>query len=96
MTKKLVKVNKETVDFEYLTIDQAIEYLQRLKSDHSGDAEIVKDSYPYEDKEYLFLRVEEIETDHQYAVRLKNEAAHKVWQDAHDKKEFERLQKKFS
>jgi len=93
--KKLVMHQKETVDLDYKTIGEAIEYLKSLQDTYGPDAKLENDSYPYEDTTYLFVKVLEEETDKEYQIRVDHEAKMKVWQEERDKKEFERLSAKF-
>lgn len=92
--KKLVLRNKTEVDLEYHTLESAIEELQRLANWYGKDAKLVM-VYDYDDKECLFVQVEELETDIEFNKRVEEENRYKKIKEENELKEFERLAKKY-
>lgn len=95
MTKKMVWRDKESFDFDGEDLDSVISRLSQAKVEYGGNARFDVHTYSYEDREYLFLQVEEEETDEEYAIRLKREEIANKNREEFDRREYERLQKKF-
>lgn len=94
MKKKIWKeVSTLYVDYEYAT--DIIEKLQGLQKAHGEKLRIEKSYYPYSDDQYLAVMAEVEETDKEYEERLAKEEKYKKEQDERDRRELERLKKKF-
>ena len=93
--RKLVWHEKTSIDFEYDTLDKAIANLQRYREDYGGDARIDERHHEYSDGTYLAIMVNEPETDKEMASRIAREEHHAARQEEYERKEYERLQKKF-
>lgn len=95
MTKKTVWRDKQTCDFDGYSVDAVISRLSDIKEEFGGNARFDLHTYDWEDKEYLFIQVEEEETDEECASRLKQEAYYKELKDKREREEYQRLQAKF-
>ena len=93
--RKLVWHEKTSIDFEYHTLDEAIANLQRYREDYGGDARIDERHHKYSDGTYLAIMVKEPETDLEMTKRIAQEEHYAAQQEERDRKDFERLQKKF-
>jgi hypothetical protein len=82
-------------DFEYDTLKEVKEKIDRWIETYGEDA--IFDIYepPYDTSRYLALFVWEYETDKEMEYRLKNEAERKARQDEYERKQYETLKVKF-
>jgi hypothetical protein len=92
--RKMVQKEVRSFDPEY-SLKQLKANIEDLIESYGENAVISKTSDGWSDYEYLALFVEVPETDYQMHHRLHFEAKCKAEREAHDKKEFERLQAKF-
>ena len=83
-----VQTEVESLCLEYMTVGDAINQLEYIRNTYGADARFMKRSYDYSDGEYLAVMVEREETDDEYAART-------VRIEENEKREFERLKKKF-
>lgn len=93
--RKLVWHEKISIDFDYDTLDEAIAKLQSHREDYGGDARIEERHHEYSDGTYLAIMVNEPETGKEMASRIAREEHHAARQEEYERKEYERLQKKF-
>lgn len=93
--RKLVGHEKTSIDFEYDTLDEAIANLQRYREEYGGAARIEERHRAYSDGTYLAIMVYEPETDKEMTTRIAREEHYAAQQEERDRKDFERLQKKF-
>jgi len=93
--RKLVWHEKTSIDFEYDTLDKAIANLQRHREDYGGAARIEERYHEYSDGKYLAIMVYEPETDKEMTTRIAREEQFAARQEEHERKEYERLLKKF-
>lgn len=107
MVKKTAKISKKiiTTDVDTIspyelasTLNNLKEQIDRWIASYGPDARLNYDrngSDPYSDSPEFQIQVQREETDEEYEKRIRDE---KEWidsRDKHDRKEFERLQKKF-
>ena len=85
----------EVVNLEYDTLDEAIERFQRYRDAVGGSARFEQRCEPYSDDSYLALVVSKPETDAQMRARIGREEFYATQQEERDRREFERLSKKF-
>lgn len=90
-----VRVEVDTVDLDYETIQRAIQILEDLRDRYGADARIEKCTRAYEDRQYLAVMVERDETDAEMAKRIEEAEYWAARSEENDKREFERLKKKF-
>jgi len=76
------------------SVDTAIQILQRVQEKYPG-CKLSKQPIPYDDGDYLAVQQERPETDAELKRRLENMDRHAADQEARDRAEFKRLQKKF-
>lgn len=91
---KLVEV--ATLNLDGYTMKEAVKYLQALMAVHGEDVRISEESRQYEEGKYLALLKSVPETDAEMEVRIAQEAEWQAKRDAHERREFERLQAKFA
>lgn len=85
----------EVVNLEYDTLDEAIERFQRYRDVVGGSARFEQRQEAYSDDSYLALVVSKPETDAQMRARIDREEFYATQQEERDRREFERLSKKF-
>lgn len=90
--RKMTEVKYAYIDFEYNTIDEAIERLQKYRAELGGDAWFTISS----DNTCLALMTKRPETDAEMAKRIAQEEYYAANIEDAERKEFERLTKKFS
>jgi hypothetical protein len=95
MTKKLVWRDKETVDFDYKTLGEGFKLLEELRIRYGDEARFDLHGLPYDDSEYLFIQVQEEETDEEYNKRLAQELRDQEQRLKRELDEYKRLQAKF-
>lgn len=102
MTKKIIKVVVEDVSpYEFdTTLSSVKEKVDELIKEHGPDAHLDWDPdhwFPYDSSPSprFRIRIDREETDEEYKARLEQERKIKEDQDERDRKEFERLKKKF-
>jgi hypothetical protein len=94
MTKKLVWRDKETVDFDCKTLGESFKLLEELRIRYGDEARFDLHGYPYDDSEYLFIQVQEEETDEEYNKRLTQELRDQEQRLKRELEEYKRLQAK--
>ena len=90
--RKMTEVEYTYIDFEYNTIDEAIERMQKYREELGGDAWFSISS----DNTCLALMIKRPETDAEMAKRIAQEEYYAANIEDAERKEFERLTKKFS
>lgn len=95
MSKKMIWRKKQSVDFDGHDLDEVIAELNLIRSEYIGSVKFESGFYPYEHKEYLFIHVEEEETDEEYRKRSEKEAYWEKQRQQRDLEEYKRLQAKF-
>ena len=90
--RKMTEVEYAYIDFEYNTIDEAIERMQKYREELGGDAWFSISS----DNTCLALMIKRPETDAEMAKRIAQEEYYTANIEDAERKEFERLTKKFS
>jgi ABC-type amino acid transport substrate-binding protein len=94
--RKLVWHEKTSINFEYDTLDEAIDKLQSHRADYyGGDTRIEERHHQYSDGTYLAIMVKEPETDLEMTKRIAQEEHYAAQQEERDRQDYERLQKKF-
>ena len=93
--RKMIEVEYTSIDFEYNTLDEAIERLQKYREELGGDARFDTRHYSYSDDTYLAIMTKRPETDAEMAHRIAREERLAVQQEEFERREFERLQNKF-
>lgn len=94
--RKMIEVEYTSIDFEYNTLDEAIERLQKYRAELGGDAWFAIHYQRYNDGTYLALMTKRPETDAEMAQRIEIEEYAAAKTEDAERKEFERLTKKFS
>lgn len=92
--KKLEWKEKETLYITDRPLKEVIAELQGYLEQYGDNVEIGC-GIDYDDREYLFLLVGEPETDQEYHSRIKREELNRRALEKQERKEFERLAKKF-
>lgn len=83
-------------EFDYNSVDEAIEKLQRLRDAYPGKKlQIRHEHEPYSDYKTFNIYEKRLETDAEMALRQAKEAQHRQAQEERERAELERLQKKF-
>ena len=93
--RKMIEVEYTSIDFEYNTLDEAIERLQKYREELGGDACFDTRHYSYNDDTYLAIMTKRPETDAEMAKRIAQEEHYAAQQEERDRQDYERLQKKF-
>ena len=93
--RKMIEVEYTSIDFEYNTLDEAIERLQKYREELGGDAYFDTRHYSYNDDTYLAIMTKRPETDAEMAKRIAQEEHYAAQQEERDRQDYERLQKKF-
>lgn len=85
-----------TSDLDYVSLDDAIETLQRIRDAHPGKKLQVRHEHePYSDYKTFNIYEKRLETDAEMASRQATEAQRRQAQEERERADFERLQKKF-
>lgn len=83
-------------EFDYLTVDEAIERLQRVKEDNPGKTVVLRvQGVAYEDYEEYALYERRLETDEEMAARQARERQLAADQEARDRAQYEALSRRF-
>lgn len=90
----MVTVEGETLDIEYETLKSARASIDYLINMYGEDA-IVDPCTGYGGEKYLAVRYTRLETDAEYAQRIKREAYYATEQARREREEYERLKAKF-
>ena len=93
--RKMIEVEYTSIDFEYNTLDEAIERLQKYREELGGDAFFDTRHCSYNDDTYLAIMTKRPETDAEMAKRIAQEEHYAAQQEERDRQDYERLQKKF-
>jgi hypothetical protein len=104
MTKKMLTTKLDDVKYalDGCTLEEVLHKVKQWIQLYGGNTkfEIGQESeeYSYSDKEYAYVRLvgQREESDEAYQKRLADEAERTARQEAYDKKELERLLKKFA
>lgn len=93
--RKMIEVEYTSINFEYNTLDEAIERLQKYREELGGNATFDTRQYDYSENTYLALMTKRLETDAEMAKRIAHEEHYENLREKHEYEEFERLAKKF-
>lgn len=93
--RKMIEVEYTSIDFEYNTLDEAIERLQKYRAELGGDAWFIIRQHAYSDNAYLALMTTRPETDAEMAKRIAGEELQTALREQQERETFERLAKKF-
>ena len=93
--RKMIKVEYTSIDFQYDTLNQAIERLLKYREDVGGDAQFDIRQHKYSDNTYLALMTTRPETDAEMTKRITQEEHYENLREKREREEFERLAKKF-
>jgi len=100
-TRRQIDVRVENVEmslkeFDYLTVDDAIEYLQRFKTNHPGKNLVFKvEGVQFQDYEVYALYERRLETDEEMAIRQERQRQAEVEREARDRAQYEALARRF-
>ncbi len=93
--RKMVSKMVQSLDLSYTSLGSLKDNIDEAIETYGKDSWLDTYNIPYDDSTYWGIYAKVPETDEEYLKRLKDEEAYKERQDARDKAEFERLQKKF-
>lgn len=95
--RKMVPRQQTSLNFEYDTLDQVLKRLKELIKDYGKDATIQchAEQYSNSDKEYMYVYMNEPETDAEMTTRIAYEESWAKLAEERDAAEFKRLQAKF-
>lgn len=94
-TRKTVLKPAESLDIQCGTLGSALTEIKRLIEKYGENASIDTHQYAYSDTEYLYVFAERPETDSEMLQRIVQEEQWENRKEEQDRKEFERLKKKF-
>jgi hypothetical protein len=94
-TREIVSEEVSTVEFEDLTIDQAITELETIKKAYGGDAKIELRRYSYSEDTYFGVMAQIPETDTQMNARIAKEERLVKLVEQDQRKVYEQLKTKF-
>jgi hypothetical protein len=96
--RKMVPKQQTSLNFEYDTLETVLKEVKRLIKDYGKDAKIQChcDAYSNSDKEYMYVYMDELETDGEMAKRIAQEEQWKKDCDERDASEYRRLQEKYN
>lgn len=94
LERKLVRRDVAEFDPDN-TLEGILLNVQDLINLYGPDACLCTRTRPYDDNEYLCISVVELETDVEMTTRISLELHYESVRDAHDAREFARLQEKF-
>ncbi len=94
--RKTVEYPASLVDIEHGTLGSALERIQKLINCHGPSARIDYYEPPYSDSIYLYVYTTRAETDAEYNLRISAEERYEHLREDVERKEYERLQKKFA
>jgi hypothetical protein len=84
-------------EFQYGTIDNAIEFLTNLRDSYPGKTlKLSVHQYPYSDEGYYQVYEKRLETDEEMELRIANEEVFAKTREQRERLEYERLKQKFS
>jgi hypothetical protein len=93
--RKMVK-DYDWLYLEGMSISEAIEHLYELKDYYSSLEKVIIDyQYSGDDDDRLYIVREIPETDEQMKTRIESEEYYEKQREEYEKKEFERLKRKF-
>ena len=95
--RKMVSKEQTYVNFEYDTLGSVLQQVKQLIKEYGKDAKIMchGDAYSNSDKEYMYVYMDEPETDDEMAKRIAYEEKWAKKAEEHEAREFKRLQAKF-
>ena len=95
--RKVVPKEKTSIDFVYDTLERVLKKVEQLIQEYGKDAKIMCHCEPYSDsaREYMYIYVNEPETDKEMANRIAQEEKSAKYFEERDAAEFKRLQEKF-
>lgn len=95
--RQMVHKEVDTLSLDYVSLGDAVQMIESLINAYGGDAQILKTSDRYDPTyDYFGVFVDVPETDSQMADRIQRETEHAAYREDFERKEFARLQKKFS
>jgi hypothetical protein len=87
---------REQIDFDYVSLEGLLAELSMLSAQYEEKFENLKvESYDVYDSKIYHLLGTRLETDEEYASRLRCIESEKKIKESKDRQEFERLKKKF-
>jgi hypothetical protein len=81
------------LDLDYKTLEQAKKYIEELIVSFGKDAKIFEENEG--DSSHFAIRVPRLESDADYEMRKRHEAAQQARLDEYDRQAYERLKAKF-
>jgi hypothetical protein len=81
------------IDLEYQTLEQVKVFIEDLIRKFGKDARIFKEEE--DDYTHFELRIPKLESDADYEIRKRSEAAQQAKMDQYDREAYERLKAKF-
>jgi len=93
--RKMVPKEVSTLDVSYTNLGSLLKEVSELIEEYGKDAAVNKQTYQYDDGEYIAVTIMVPETDTQYAARLAYEEKWAKEAEDRDTAEFKRLQAKF-
>lgn len=94
--RKMIAVEHAKIDLDYDTLDEVLTRFQKYREEVGGDAFFEIRYYSYRDYTYMALMTKRPETDAEMAQRIEIEKYAAAKTEDAERKEFERLTKKFS
>lgn len=93
--RKMIAVEHAQINLDYDTLDEVLTRLQKYREEVGGNAFFETRYYSYNDDTYMALMTTRPETDAEMAQRIEIEKYAAVKTEEAERKEFERLAKKF-
>lgn len=94
--RMMIAVEHAKINLDYDTLDEVLTRLQKYREEIGGDAFFETRFYSYSDDTYMALMTTRPETDAEMAQRIEIEKYAAAKTEDAERKEFERLTKKFS
>lgn len=95
MTKKMTSKQVDTLDLYSDSLKDFKERVEKLISQYGESAKIALKQEEYSDSYELVIYAEILETDKEYAARIKQEAYYEEQRQKRELEEYKRLQAKF-
>lgn len=94
--RKMIAVEHAKIDLDYHTLDEVLTRFQKYREEVGGDAFFEIRYHSHRDYTYMALMTKRPETDAEMAQRIEIEKYAAAKTEDAERKEFERLTKKFS
>lgn len=95
MTKKLISKEVDTLYVSYTSLKDLKAEIDRFISAYGEDAYTELEQQAYSDSFQVSVYAEVLETEVEYQTRLQQEDSANKRREEHERKEYQRLQKKF-